>query len=356
MSPLRNLTTTVACTLLIGCSAQGSSLNLAPVAGSAVKAAPTKNGGGDILYVSNSGLYGLSSISLYGGPERKLAGTVTDGIKFPIGIVLSHSGFLYVANYDASTVTVYKNRGRTLVRTISRLLKHPVQLALDSKGNLYVRDKSGVLIYQNAKERVVRRIPGHLVYTFALDAADNVYIATRKTNVISVYAPGSLTPTRTISDGVEVASSLAFDGSGNLYVANGLGGGSCDVEGKAYAGSITIYAPGASSPFQTITGSDGLCYPARLAFSHAGNLYVTNETNNSTEGSVLEYAPASNTLLLTIVQGVNSPTALAFDSVDNLYVINDHLRNVTEYGPNGTSVLRTITDGINSPEDLAVGK
>ena len=356
MSAVRILTAMVVCALLIGCGDPGGPSNVTTVAASAAKEASAKNSGSNVLYVSNGGPYGLSSISLYGGTERKLVRTVTDGIDFPLGIALDHSGLLYVANYDASTVTVYGNEGRTLLRTISRLMKHPVQLALDSKGNLYVRDSSGVLIYKNAKERVVRRIPGHYVYTFALDAADNVYIATRKTNVIDVYASGSLSPTRTISDGVDLASSLAFDGSGNLYVANASGGGLCEIEGKAYAGSITIYAPGATSPFQTITGSDGLCYPARLAFSHAGNLYVSNETNNSTEGSVLEYAPASNALLLTIVQGVNSPIALAFDSADNLYVSNDYLGDVTEYAPNGTTVLRTITDGINSPKDLAVGK
>jgi DNA-binding beta-propeller fold protein YncE len=47
---------------------------------------------------------------------------------------------------------------------------------------------------------------------------------------VTVYAPGSKSVLRTISQGLNDPGALAFDGSGNLYVAN--------ITGNA----VTVYA------------------------------------------------------------------------------------------------------------------
>jgi YVTN family beta-propeller protein len=69
---------------------------------------------------------------------------------------------------------------------------------------------------------------------------------------------------------------------------------------------VTVYAPGSKTLLRTI--SQGVNAPDALAFGRTGNLFVANTGNNS----VTAYAPESNTVLRTISQGVNYPYALAF--------------------------------------------
>ena len=56
---------------------------------------------------------------------------------------------------------------------------------------------------------------------------------------------------------------MAFDSSGNLYVANG----------GAVSGTVSEFTPGSTTPTATLTGLNG---PEALAFDSSGNLYVAN--------------------------------------------------------------------------------
>jgi DNA-binding beta-propeller fold protein YncE len=87
---------------------------------------------------------------------------------------------------------------------------------------------------------------------------------------------------------------LAFDGSGNFYVAN------------YFNNTVTVYAPGKTSPLRTI--SNGIDGPDALAIGRLGYLYVANGAKNT----VTEYAPGGTHLVRTISQGVSNPRGLAF--------------------------------------------
>ena len=56
---------------------------------------------------------------------------------------------------------------------------------------------------------------------------------------------------------------LTFDGSGNLYVANFSGN---------TTGNVTVYAAGSGTPLRTV--SQGVSAPDSVAFDSAGKLYV----------------------------------------------------------------------------------
>jgi uncharacterized repeat protein (TIGR03803 family) len=113
---------------------------------------------------------------------------------------------------------------------------------------------------------------------------------------------------------------LAFDSSGNLYVAN-------------YSGNtVTKFAPGATF-FTGILGATG---PVPLAFDNSGNLYVGNWTGNT----VYEYSPSGT--LLNILTGLSNPRGLIFDSSGNLYVANQGSNTVSVFSPGGAP-LRTLT-------------
>jgi DNA-binding beta-propeller fold protein YncE len=60
----------------------------------------------------------------------------------------------------------------------------------------------------------------------------------------------------TISQGMMLPNALAFDGSGNLYVAN--------FGSASSTGNVTVYAPGSTKVLRTI--SIGVDYPNALAF------------------------------------------------------------------------------------------
>ncbi len=95
------------------------------------------------------------------------------------------------------------------------------------------------------------------------DGFGNLYVANTG-SAVSVFAPGALTPTSTLT-GLQNPVSLAFDTNGNLFVASyGFGGDS---------GAVSVFAPGATLPTATLTGLNG---PSVLAFDSKGNLYVAN--------------------------------------------------------------------------------
>jgi len=65
---------------------------------------------------------------------------------------------------------------------------------------------------------------------------------------------------------------MAFDGSGNLYVANFANGSGTTVS-KFAAASLAALTSGSLAPAATLTGLSG---PIPLTFDSAGNLYVGN--------------------------------------------------------------------------------
>ena len=80
-------------------------------------------------------------------------------------------------------------------------------------------------------------------------------------NTVVKFASGSTTVSATYSAGLNDPDALAFDSSGNLYVANLLGN------------TVSEFAAGSTTVFATLTG---LNEPNALAFDSGGNLYVTN--------------------------------------------------------------------------------
>ena len=166
----------------------------------------------------------------------------------------------------------------------------------------------------------------------AFDGSGNLYVANKGNGTVSEFAPGSTTPTATLT-GLSYPVALAFDSSGNLYVANEIGT------------TVSEFAPGSTTPTATLTGLDN---PVALAFDSSGNLFVANYD----VGTVSEFAPGSTTPTATLDRAEQS-LALAFDSSGNLYVANGSMRHtVSEFAPGSTTPTATLT-GLNNPGALA---
>jgi hypothetical protein len=115
-----------------------------------------------------------------------------------------------------------------------------------------------------------------------------------------VYAPGSKSPSRTITNGITVPVGIAVDSHGTLYVVN-----------ASASGSVEEYPSGQSKPYRTIT--DGLAYPENVVVNKSGRLYVANSGHTSGQQAVLEFPPRSlKPSSKEIAKGFFNPQGLAY--------------------------------------------
>jgi hypothetical protein len=133
----------------------------------------------------------------------------------------------------------------------------------------------------------------------------------------------------TFASGLSTPQGLAFDGAGNLFVAD------------ADTGVIYKFTPnGAQSIFVS-----GLQTPDGIVFDAAGDLFVSTISNDS----VVKISPSG---AKTIFAGaLNVPTALAFDSAGNLFEADSSSNSIFEFAPDGTRT--TFATGLNAPDGVA---
>jgi hypothetical protein len=174
---------------------------------------------------------------------------------------------------------------------------------------------SAVTIVRHPSVANVRPVTRHSAQSLVATTASTVYVADTANNVISVFnaapaipgvtTPMNVRPIRTIPTG-NTPIGITVDSNGNLYVADFIDN------------NVLEYAPGSSTPFRTLTA--GLDGPLDVKVSLTGPVYVANAfgTGNSNNSSVVIYAPNSSTPLATWQSPVaNAPlTAIALQSPD----------------------------------------
>lgn len=141
------------------------------------------------------------------------------------------------------------------------------------------------------------------------------------------------TQTSSIS-GFTTPDGMAFDSSGNLYIAD-AGTGQIDKFSSAGA-SLGVFA-------------SGLNFPVELAFNNAGDLLVSEFFAQTVE----EFSPAGTDL--GQFASLTSPRGIAVDSQGNIYVVNQLTDVVYRFNADGTgqTVWATAADGISNPRGLA---
>jgi hypothetical protein len=152
----------------------------------------------------------------------------------------------------------------------------------------------------------------------------------------------------TFASGIYQPLALAFDRTGNLFVANP---GSCacvpEIICECPPSTIIKITPnGNQTTFATIPGTQLL----GVAFDGAGNLFV------STAGTIVKIAP--NGTQSTFASGLNGAWPLAFDSFGNLYVgINSTgPSSIVRFAPDGSrTTFVTLTGQSSSTTGLAFG-
>lgn len=166
----------------------------------------------------------------------------------------------------------------------------------------------------------------------------------------------------TSSTGLNTPNDLAFDSSGNLWVVDSSNNRVLEYQTPLTTGeaaSLVLGQPSFTANDNTVTNSTSLNSPNSLAFDSSGNLWVADLLN----GRVLEYTTPFSThkaasLVLGVASftvandqvskaGLNAPNSLAFDSSGNLWVVDGH--RVLEYGaPLSTHEAASIVIGQNN--------
>ncbi len=170
----------------------------------------------------------------------------------------------------------------------------------------------------------------------AFDKSGNLFVANRDDS-ISEFAPGATTPTATLA-GVSAtpaggAQSMTIGPDGNLFRIN--------------SGNNTVseYARGAISPTAILTGLNG---PVALACDNAGDLFVVNSNANT----VSEFVPGSLTPTATLT-GLSNPDALVIDVNQNVYVANLGNNTISVFASGNTNPTSSLTGSISQPVMLA---
>jgi sugar lactone lactonase YvrE len=211
------------------------------------------------------------------------------------------------------------------------------------KRNIYVGNFSTVTSYR-PNGKITKYVISKGIFrpsSMLFDSSGNLYVANHGEKQVTVYAPGKTEPSRVIKDGIGRPTSLAIDRAGNLYVSNQT------------KNTITVYPPGSGKP--SLTVSNRVSLPSKVVVDSLGNIYVANQGDVSTNRDTVSVYDSEGNYLRTVIPANEYIYDIALDGQDQLYVASDGFPGgiVAVYQAYSGNIVRTIP--INDiPFELAI--
>ena len=214
---------------------------------------------------------------------------------------------------------------RTLIAAVTMLLTF-TSIA-DAVDLLYVSLNNEIITYDtssnvgssiSATRAVFANTQLNEAFGMAFDVSGNLYVANRSGNSISKFnTSGSYVSN--ITSNLNEPTGIAFDSTGNLYVANQSGNSISKFNSSGgFVSSIT----------------SNLNYPLGIAFDSSGNLYTTNNGLSANINEISKHN-SSGTYIGSITSNLTSPLGIVFDSTGNLYASNYRANTITKFDPSG---------------------
>ena len=308
------------------------------------------------LYIADTGNNRIRKVDSSGNIST-VAGTGTQGfsgdgaaataaqLRIPTGVALDGAGNLYIA--DALNNRIRKVDSSGNISTVAGTgtgglgtdglgtggfsgdgaaataaqLNGPSGVALDGAGNLYIADGGN---------RRIRKV-----------SATGVITTVAGTGTVGFSGDGGAATAAQLSP-----FSVAVDGSGNLYIADG---GNYRIRKVDSSGNISTVAGTGTSGF---SGDGGAATAARLrsprgvAVDGSGNLYIADRSNNrirkvDSSGNISTVAGGSiGDGGAAVAARLHNPSSVALDGAGNLYIAdwgNQRIRKVS-----ATGVISTV--------------
>lgn len=231
-------------------------------------------------------------------------------------------------------------------------LNGPYAVTTDANGNLYVTNETNIWVFAPPYTGTAAAMVA--VSGAATLATGNGYLVASSGTIpgnVSLYKlplTSGAAPTATLTTGIDGPESVAFDISGNLYVANYSGNNVAK-----YTYSSSGYA---TTPSLTISTNVS---PAGVMFDASGNLWVTSSGGGASgnTGEVQEFTGAGfGSNPVTISSGIDYPFYSGgsfFDASGNLWVLNGsgtpELLEFTKPFSNSESATLTVNTGSGYP-------
>jgi sugar lactone lactonase YvrE len=295
-------------------------------------------------------------ISKYDSAEAA-QGTTPD-LRYKVSDIAYSSGALYyLTNINEATITtfkssLYKINGTSMTLAPTRLigqdkqnsqtsdgaygntttLSNPLAICIDMNGNIYIVDKVGAtpdktVIVKNA---TFTPLQNSLAY-----------------NITGTNAQGQIIPD--MSAYLENFSSIqgvCYDSVGNMYISDS---GQNTISKIDLSGKLTTFA-GLISTAGSYSGDDGTSALARLnnptdiKMSKSDVLYIADTGNNAIRR--VKIFDGDNFKIETHISNIQTPTALAIDSYENVYVVTG-ATTIAVISPITETLTMVINTGFN---------
>jgi uncharacterized protein (TIGR03437 family) len=291
--------------------------------------------------------------------------TFASGLNAPNGLALDSAGALYVAETNAHAVRKIANGAITVVAgtpgqsgnkgdegmATDALLETPNAVAFDRAGVMYIADSGNNRIRTIGRDGRIHNFAGdaqqglpggdgdgasaiaaHLHYprALAIDVNGNVYIAdffNDRVRMVSAVTGSISTVAGTGVRGgagagglatqaqLALPSGLAFDGLGNLYIADSLNNRLCVLAGGAVMRNVAGGAGAGDAGDGGPSNEALLSYPRDVAVDSKGIVYFSDQDNNR----VRQLVPGLVTISAVVNAASNATGAVAPGETISIY-------------------------------------